>query len=215
MVKKKRSILIILSVVLIVLFSVGVCFLVKHISNDNSRIANEAQEIQDPTQGWETYSDSKEIVSFKHPKNLFVSDCSEVLINSIDEIYILVSPDNKDDCNSIPKSLSSAIWFSETDSYSLSDYNYLDSRQEKAIDINGIEAIQISGVQEVYGDEGEKLSSEPKRTNVITIIPFKGRNLVVNYTRITSVKNSDNGFVVGKDLIHENDLIIKSIKLPD
>ncbi len=167
------------------------------------------------TTNWKTYTNTDYGFSFQYPSSLYLFDCSKDFYE-VKPLYVHLSDNAKDDCNTTYKAFLSSINVSVVKNFDKNkDYPIvkLNNRTEKTMNIGGKSAIQIIGTYEEVGDQGEKLSSQPIRTINSTVISYKENvSIKITYQRISSVKNNDQGFSVKPDTTGIFDQILSTFK---
>ncbi len=178
------------------------------VPDDNSEI---------DTADWRVYRNDTYGFEIKYPTTLYLFDCSSNFYEQ-NPLYVHLTPNKNSDCNSPYKAIDSLIAISHVKNFNKNDLmNLLDRNQkEENIIIDNKSSIQISGENEVLGDEGEKLSSEPIRELVFTVVPTENAvYTIIEYSRIASTKNNANGFTVGEDLRGVYNQILSTFKFTD
>jgi len=166
------------------------------------------------TSDWKVYKNEEFGFEVEYPSTLYLFDCSSNFYEP-DPLYIHFTPNKNNNCNTPYKAIDSLIAISHVKNFDKKNLiDLLDKNvKEKNIIIDNKSSIHISGESEVAGDEGEKLSSEPIRVMVFTVVPIENNVYIqIIYSRIASVKNDKNGFVVGEDLNEIYDQMLSTFK---
>jgi hypothetical protein len=150
----------------------------------NSTLDERQQEmknnVREGEKGWYIYNNVNYNLEIAYPVNWFFFDCSSIR----KELSIHISDSkNFSDCNNRDQRID--IRESANDiSYKV--YELLEGKEykENYIDINGLEAKQISYYYELRGPEGEIYNSKPQQKVILTSIPYKNQYIIISYSEL-------------------------------